>query len=75
MRGTKTQKLICEEVKMSPGNLSTFVKNLAAVNLLTGDSKLPKLAISIPSNFFDNGVADIITVFSCADGRMLGCCW
>jgi DNA-binding MarR family transcriptional regulator len=54
MDGAHTQLAIHKELKVHQGNLSTLVKRLAQNNLLiTGDPKLPKLAITIPSNFFE----------------------
>ena len=55
MDGTKTQKAICQETGMSSGNMSTLVKNLSTAKLLVSDPKQPKLAISIPPNFFEGG--------------------
>jgi len=54
MDGSRTQAMIRAESGMNQGNLSTLVKNLMSVKLLSGDGKQPKLAISIPPNFFEN---------------------
>ena len=54
MDGSRTQGDIQRETGVNQGNLSTLVKQLKANNLLSGDPKNPKLAITIPSNFFEN---------------------
>jgi hypothetical protein len=54
MDGTRTQAAIRTETGYNQGNLSTLVKKLTAVELLSGDGRQPKLAISIPPNFFDD---------------------
>lgn len=53
MDGTRSQTDIHTETAANKGHLSTLVSKLNSAKLLTGDSKLPKLAISIPSNFFE----------------------
>ena len=53
MDGTRTQAAIIKETGVGQGHLSTLVKQLAQNNLLNGDPKQPKLAISIPSKFFE----------------------
>ncbi len=53
MDGTRTQAQITKECGINKGHLSVLVKNLKAGEVLTGDPKQPKLAISIPSNFFE----------------------
>ncbi len=53
MDGNRTQAIIQKETSINQGGLSTLVKLLNEGKLLTGDKKLPKLAISIPLNFFD----------------------
>jgi hypothetical protein len=53
MDGSRSQKEIRTETLANQGNLSTLVGKLHAANLLTGDTKTPKLSISIPANFFD----------------------
>jgi len=58
MDGNRAQADIQREAKINQGNLSTLVKRLAGSKLLSGDGKKPKLAISIPSNFFDDGATD-----------------
>lgn len=52
MDGTRSQRAIHQQTGINEGNLSTLVKQLGAAKLLSGDSKQPKLAISIPSDFF-----------------------
>jgi hypothetical protein len=54
MNGERTQKEIHAETSMNKGNLSTLVSKLSEAKLLTGDPKLPNLAISIPPNFFES---------------------
>lgn len=53
MDGNYNQAAIRKKTGMNQGNLSTLVKKLAENKLLAGDTKQPKLAISIPSNFFE----------------------
>jgi hypothetical protein len=53
MDGSRVQADIQRETKINQGLLSTLVKNLNESELLAGDGKNPKLAISIPSNFFE----------------------
>lgn len=55
MDGTRTQRVIHRESGCHEGHLSTLVKKLGEAYLLSGDSREPKLAISIPTNFFENG--------------------
>jgi hypothetical protein len=57
MDGTRTQAMIQKDTGFNQGHLSTLVKQLKANQLLVGDGKQPKLAISIPDNFFE-GEAD-----------------
>jgi len=52
MDGTRTQKQIRTKTGAHQGNLSTMVGKLFKAKLLIGDTKTPKLAISIPPNFF-----------------------
>lgn len=54
MDGTRTQTDIHTETSANRGHLSTLVGKLYTANLLVGDSKAPKLAISLPPNFFEN---------------------
>jgi len=53
MDGTRTQAVIQKDTGFNQGHLSTLVKQLNANKLLAGDAKQPKLAISIPENFFE----------------------
>ncbi|ABD86545.1 MarR family transcriptional regulator [Rhodopseudomonas palustris] len=53
MDGTRTQAGIVNECGITKGNMSVLVKNLKSTGLLTGDSRQPKLALSIPSTFFE----------------------
>jgi DNA-binding MarR family transcriptional regulator len=53
MDGAHTQKQIRTETSVNQGNLSTIVSKMHKANLLAGDTATPKLAISIPPNFFE----------------------
>lgn len=53
MDGTRTQTEIHNETSANKGHLSTLVGKLHTAKLLLNDSKNPKLAITIPSNFFE----------------------
>lgn len=53
MDGSRAQKDIITATSIHKGDLSTIVTKLEEAGLLTGDKKLPKLAISIPQTFFD----------------------
>ena len=53
MDGAHTQKQIRTKTGVNQGHLSTMVGKIHKVNLLAGDTTTPKLAISIPSNFFE----------------------
>jgi len=55
MDGSRTQKEIHEATGINRGNLSTLIKRLGEAKLVVGEAKMPKLAIPIPSNFFDSG--------------------
>jgi DNA-binding MarR family transcriptional regulator len=55
MDGSRLQSAIQRDTGMNQGNLSTLVKQLNDGNLLSGNVKEPKLVISIPANFFENG--------------------
>ncbi len=55
MDGTRTRQAIISTSGIDQGDLSALIKKLSASNLLTGEPKLPQLAISIPSNFFELG--------------------
>ena len=54
MDGTRIQKAISKECGIDTGDLSGLVKKLNGSGLLVGDTKQPRIAISIPSNFFEN---------------------
>ena len=53
MNGTRNQAAIHRESGLGAGHLSELVKELSSNSLLAGELKTPKLAISIPLNFFD----------------------
>jgi hypothetical protein len=58
MDGTRTQRAIHREGGIDEGNLSTFVKQLKAAKLISGDRTEPRLSISVPANFFDQEAVD-----------------
>jgi hypothetical protein len=58
MNGSRMQADIHRESGMQASNLSTLVRQLAEGKLLSGDGKKPKLTITIPANFFENGASD-----------------
>lgn len=53
MDGMRTQADILKATSVNQGHLSTMVGKLHKAELLVGDTKKPKLAISIPPNFFE----------------------
>jgi hypothetical protein len=53
MDGSRAQKQIVAETSVNQGDLSTMVGQLESAGLLEGGRKQPKLAISIPLNFFN----------------------
>ena len=53
MDGTRTQAEIRKATSVNQGHLSTMVGRLQKSSLLVGDVKKPKLAISIPQDFFE----------------------
>ena len=53
MDGSRIQSAIQKESTINQGDLSFLVKQLTLSKLLSGGSKQPKLAISIPPNFFE----------------------
>lgn len=53
MDGSRTQKQIQDQTYVHQGDLSTMVGKLGSAGLLADGKKQPKLAISIPSNYFD----------------------
>jgi hypothetical protein len=54
MDGNRTQAEILKATSVNQGHLSTMVGKLRDAKLLVGDAKKPKLAISIPQNFFES---------------------
>jgi hypothetical protein len=58
MDGSRTQADIRREIGINQGDLSTLVKRLGKGKLLSGEGKEPKLAIPVPSNFFETGADD-----------------
>ncbi len=54
MDGNRTQAEIRDETSVNQGNLSTMVGKLYEAKLLVGDTKKPKLVISIPPTFFES---------------------
>lgn len=54
MNGTRSRTKIIEECGIDHSDLSVLIKKLAAAELLKGEPKQPLLAISIPTNFFEN---------------------
>lgn len=55
MDGSRTRATIMKECGINEGDLSVLVKKLNAEELIGGDPKQPRLAISIPSTFFEQG--------------------
>jgi hypothetical protein len=53
MDGVQTQPQIRAKTGVHQGNFSTVVGKLHKANLLVGDTKTPKLLITIPPNFFE----------------------
>jgi hypothetical protein len=53
MDGSRTQTQIITQTSVNKGNLSTMIAKLEGAGLLANGKKHPKLAISIPPNFFD----------------------
>ena len=53
MDGSRTQKQIIAETSLDQGDMSKIVGKLESIGLLADGKKQPKLAISIPSNFFE----------------------
>ena len=53
MDGSRTQAQIVPQAGIRKGHLSTLVKELSEDGLLVGDIKHPKLAIMLPTNFFE----------------------
>src|SRR5437879_766222 len=53
MNGSRSQKQIIAQTSVDQGDLSKIVGKLDQAGLLADGKKQPKLAISIPANFFD----------------------
>lgn len=53
MDGSRTQAQIVAQTSVHQGDLSVMVGKLESAGLLVDGKKQPKLAISIPSSFFD----------------------
>jgi hypothetical protein len=53
MDGSRTQTQVIAQTSVNAGDLSTMVGKLESAGLLAEGKKHPKLAISIPPNFFD----------------------
>jgi hypothetical protein len=53
MDGVHTQAQISKTTGVNRGNLSTLVGKMHKAKLLEGDTKIPKLVISIPTHFFE----------------------
>lgn len=53
MNGSRSQKQIIAQTAIDQGDLSKIVGKLDQAGLLVDGKKQPKLAISIPPNFFD----------------------
>jgi DNA-binding IclR family transcriptional regulator len=58
MDGTRNQTAIHKESGMNKGNLSKLVKQLSEAKLLSSNEKEPKLALVLPSHFFENGASN-----------------
>ena len=58
MDGSRARSAIVKESGVDQGDLSRLVKALAAAQLIAADAKNPRLAVTVPSNFFDRGDAD-----------------
>ena len=52
MDGSRTQSTIAKEAQIDKGQLSRLVRALAKASLVTADERHPKLALSVPHNFF-----------------------
>ncbi len=53
MDGSRTQAQIVAQTAVHQGDLSTMLGKMENTGLLADGKKQPKLAISIPANFFD----------------------
>jgi hypothetical protein len=54
MDGTKSQSVIAKASGLDAGALSRLVKALRSASLLAPGDKVPKLNLTLPSNFFDD---------------------
>ena len=52
MDGSRTRQAICKESGIDQGDLSRLIKSLREQNLMI-DGDLPKLAIALPTGFFE----------------------
>lgn len=55
MDGSHTQAEICREAGIQNSNLSTLVKQLKQAGLVDGDTRQPRLTISIPAGLLEEG--------------------
>ncbi|MCX7008898.1 MAG: hypothetical protein NTY53_16910 [Kiritimatiellaeota bacterium] len=58
MDGSRSQTVIVKESGIDQGDLSRLVKVLAAAQLVSADTKHPRLLVKVPSTFFDEDAAD-----------------
>jgi hypothetical protein len=54
MDGAHTQAQLRKATGVNQGHLSTMVGKMHKTKLLAGDTKMPKLVISIPTDFFES---------------------
>lgn len=57
MDGTIPRAAIVKGTGIDSGDLSRLIKALSEHSLIAGDERHPKLRVTIPPNFFDNGEA------------------
>lgn len=55
MDGSRLQREIRKEANIDQGDLSRFVKKLTAEKLIAIDYGKPRLLLSVPSGFFEDG--------------------
>lgn len=53
MDGVRTQKEICTQTSADSSNFSKLIAKLNSAKLLVGDTKAPKLVISVPAKLFE----------------------
>lgn len=58
MDGSRAQSAVAKEAGIDQGNLSRFVKVLAAAHLIAQDEKHPQMLLRLPSTFFDGENSD-----------------